>query len=372
MRITTSKTPPASERDQARFRVLIEPPTRTKSFEHGPIRTLGDLLERAPIDCGIRRRWYSPTTGHGGIREVEPCGLRTCPTCVVTWLIERVAPAWAYWNGKADVLEFPRQSRNRRSIRMRGDEAEPGVLSLADGTGTTIIKPGTMLRGTDLDNELVARLRALPLEVEDRSARGPNDNWGKIRRHLTADDVRAAAKVAGIEVWTTPNGRWHYDAEPEQNAVFVRELWSPSTYIQSTGGSPTVYIQTTGGADTTSSTRTLNGQSHNAVTREGVHPVPVVEVDVQNEDVHDGARCRMCDATDAYRRGEITSLPADWMAWHDREWYLKGNPERRAWIERMHYPYTCGVGGDLVEEGGYLYPRSYIENGYVPEEVGAA
>jgi hypothetical protein len=355
MRITASSTtPPASERDKARFRVLVEPENRTRMFEDGVERTVGDVLDSPPVDCRFRRRWYSPGKERGGIRELEPCGQRACPTCVVTWLVDRVAAPWAYWDGRADVLEFASDSRKHRRFRVRGDDATPGVLSLSDDTGATLLVPGDELRGSALDRELVARLRALPLDVDsDRVKRTPSDSFGTVPRSVTPDEVRTAAMAAGFHVWSTKGGRWHYDATEEQNHVFVAELWEARRTmplpldvrmplpldVRGSGDGPGVPLPLDVPGSRTE--RTLSTLSTTSTPHRQVTDEQVTDVSLNGDRPH----CRLCDDT-------------RWHGFlHDREFFggLYG-----PLMTKAHYPYGCGVGVGYEEELGYRYPAGYL------------
>ncbi len=220
--LLTPTTPSATRRERDAFRMLIEPQHRREVEESGAVLTIGDVLDIAPIVCTVRFRTYKQATGYLAINS-KPCGRRTCTRCVVTWLCDRVSPAWALWAGQADILE------STSDLTLRGDEADPGIVVATFDGGRWAIAPGDAVRGIDLDTALLRLLRDLPLEERVRDGRGtPVDWYGTVPDGTTADQINAAADAAGITIFRQRGGeRWHArNVTSEQNRVFTETLWA--------------------------------------------------------------------------------------------------------------------------------------------------
>jgi hypothetical protein len=360
MRITlSSATPEISARDVARFRVLVEPAVRSRQVEDGSVTTIGDVLDLEPINCSRRHMRYSEKTGYWSVRPAEPCGRRTCAWCVVDYLCKTVALAWVYWQGSADVLTVDARRTNRAGdVRLRGDNATPGALSVPHGSGRLIFLPGDILRGDVLDRELVRVLRAVPLERVQRAKREPTEAYANVPERWDTERIMQAAEMAGISVIVQRNGmiRATRPVSPEENHAFIQQMWgwridpggnadarhesdvfeAHKVRVQAQvgridpGGSPSPDYtpDPTSGAQGTG-VRTNRAQNGSTESYAPHYPT-----------------CKMCDSP-------------DWHGWlHER--YVFGGPYDDQMI-KAHYPYTCGVGVAYEAEGKYRYPVGYLD-----------
>ncbi|HEY2943439.1 MAG TPA: hypothetical protein VGN09_13480 [Vicinamibacteria bacterium] len=213
MRVERAPTPVPNKSEAARLRNVVLP-TRRPRKTYAPATTVAGILDSPPTRCTHLRAWRSGKKGVIGMRRVV-CGRWDCPNCVVDRVVETFAPAWAYWHGAADRIEFPNEDawhnarRRKYDVRMRGERADPGVVSMpaAGSVGRVVWAPAGRLdgdgithRGTALDEKLIADIRAMPLPGRDWSIEG-----GKPPTHLASfrDDpqrVKQAAAVVGLHI----------------------------------------------------------------------------------------------------------------------------------------------------------------------------
>ena len=193
--------------------------------------TVGDVLDtRPPLKCWVRKRWYSDPKKRVGIVVVS-CGKRSCPLCVVNDVAAFAAPAWAYWRSRAVTVEVSDEDvwvsyRRQWKIKVRGPDADPGVLVVPiSETGERIaFLPDPS--GSNVDVELVAALRAMPVVTPKTVKRdGPDPAHGFIQPHVSDDQIRDAAASAGFEVQRFGrNWRAVEDVTPEMNDRWIAGL----------------------------------------------------------------------------------------------------------------------------------------------------
>lgn len=346
MRIQTTKTtPPASAADRERFRFLVEPKHRLGQVEDMVPVTIGDVLDLVPGDCRLRLMTYSPTTQKLRISSKQ-CGKRTCPRCCPSYLADRVAGAWALWGGQANLYEDP------GDLRLRGDAAEPGIVVTTFRGGRWAFGPGDALRGTELDLELVRLLRALPLEVEVRSARDPNEFWGYMPDGMTTEQIRRCAVTVGVpgnHVHHLPGERWTLsDVSEAQNRAFRQEVWSfrwrlgivrlpdESAFVDGSYGSVTTVHKDVYTSPELPSTN--GGVRHEPADITTVHNTDVTRQELSNstrdfrtvvtEDDR-RPRCSLCDSPDWHGPD------------HDREYFTGASVAEQMRIVRVHFPWDC-------------------------------
>jgi hypothetical protein len=208
----SSGTPKPSDRDLARFRILIEPVERGLATKWWWPRTVGEALDTKPGSfCRTRRLMYKAAAERVTFVAM-PCGKASCPTCVVGWLSERVAPAWVLWNGRAAQVKVPSSAGKhsdrvykRLGIKMRGPAAFPGILSipLVDGGRGLFIPVGIVngeyvAQGKELDDTLVQRLRELPFGTP--TANKPMDYQATIPDRVTDERFAELTEAAGVPI----------------------------------------------------------------------------------------------------------------------------------------------------------------------------
>lgn len=229
----SSATPKPSARDLARFRVLVEPANRRRSA-WSEARTLGDILDTAPMPCLIRNRWYSADREEFGV-IFKPCGKRTCPACVIDWLSQRIAPAWASWTSRVLVERFDGSRawewvRQSRGIRMRGDDAAVGVLVLPNGADDgrlAFIPDPDGLRGSELDAAFVVAVRAIPVPTEaPEVARVRSDAFGYIPGRISNETAASLAEDVGGQFKVRGGRQWRGWMTAEQNSLWVELMRS--------------------------------------------------------------------------------------------------------------------------------------------------
>jgi hypothetical protein len=346
----TGTTPPASERERRLFRRIVAPQGRRK-IEDGPILTVGDVIDLEPGDCRVHFRTYKAATGHLGLYS-KLCGRRTCPTCVMGWLCDRVAPAWAYWGEQARILE------NTRDLVLRGPQAEPGIVVATFDGGRWAITPGDEIGGLDLDAALVRMLRDLPLELPLAGEKGsPVDWYGTQPDGTTPDKIRHAAEVAGIEIRRRGSRSDTWNAEevtPEQNRDFVEALWT----LRSEVCGPRVVAPQLPVHMPDVHTPQLPVHIDEIMPLPAGSPkqLPVHIPDStppQNNSslrgggtgVVDRPTCHMCDSD-------------KWFGWeHDRASW-DAWPWARERLLKAHYPLTCGY---VRQDGDYWYDGAYLD-----------
>lgn len=199
----SSNTPKPSDRDLARFRILIEPPKRGLATTWWP-RTVGEALDTKPGVCRTRYLMYKADAERVTFLA-KACGKAPCPTCVVEWALARAGPAWAFWNGRATLLKVTGKHTERgyaaAGVRLRGPNATPGVLSVPVPGGRGLFVPAGIVkgyeeRGTDLDTTLVRVLRAIPFD--SGSAGKPVDHQATIPDRVSDARFAELAEMAGV------------------------------------------------------------------------------------------------------------------------------------------------------------------------------
>jgi hypothetical protein len=200
----SSGTPKPSDRDLARFRVLIEPADRVPLSSWWP-RTVGEALDTQPGLCRTRYLMYKAALERVTFL-VKACGKASCPACVVGWVSARAGAAWAFWNGRATLVKVAgghhsERTYDRLGIRMRGPNATPGVLSVPVPGGRGLFVPAGIVdgyneRGSSLDATLIRTLRAIPFD--SGSAGKPVDHLATIPDRLSAERFAELTKAAGV------------------------------------------------------------------------------------------------------------------------------------------------------------------------------
>lgn len=335
-RITTSgATPDCTDRDRARFRVLVEPEMRIRSWADLVPDTLGDVLDMAPARCASRTASFSRTTGRLWVRPPEPCDSWSCPTCVVTKLMRRVAPAWAYWRGSADVEATGRIDRHALKVRFRGADATPGALSIPHGNGRAIFMPGRSLTGEALDAELVRVLRAVPLDFRmprEVDLERPRAFWG-VPDWRTAADMLAIAGEMGLSAVRHPNSRILIEGLTQETATaFADALWDrayPHGQQLDAG-----YLQRVVAAVQAEPEQVVEAGQQRVVVSTNL-------VNITSTSSANHPTCRLCDS------------PA-WHGWFHERWAWLRFPWCREAMLRTHYPYQCGYVsiGEAMAGGG--------------------
>lgn len=238
-RVKEPTTPPPSNRDKNRFRVLIEPAERPGRRAFMAV-TVGGVLDSRPTDCHYLEATYKPSTGSITLR-LTTCGRLDCSWCVVEVLTERVAPSWAYWGEQlVDVLDLAAgDAATTRRLRLAGlalrAHGTAGALSIPlDRYGArrrfwphgAIERPDiegvVALQGEALDTELVRALREIPVDPfpvrEETGGREPSENYRRLPAGMSMADARQIAEDVGIE----------FDRRRRNQAVARRsseELW---------------------------------------------------------------------------------------------------------------------------------------------------
>jgi hypothetical protein len=208
----SSTTPKPSDRDLARFRVLIEPADRKASNGWWP-KTVGDALDTKASVCRTRYLMYKADAERVTFLA-KACGKASCAYCVVGWLSERAGAAWAYWNGKATMVKVPSADNGSRAYRklgitMQGSGATPGVLSvpLADG-GRGLFVPdgigvdGWVERGPDLDQTLLRTLRAIRFDTDGKADRKKMDHQATVPDRVADHRLAEITSLAGFPLKT--------------------------------------------------------------------------------------------------------------------------------------------------------------------------
>lgn len=229
-------TPDPTPKQVEAFHALITPAVR-RGGDHVLMSMerplVGDVLDTEPNPpCWIRTRSYSEKKQRACIFW-KSCGRRSCPVCVTDWAAEKVAPSWAYWQGRASWIVMDDKNAERRwrhvsNIRVQGAEADPGVLSLPIryGDQRAVFFPSDEA----LDPAVIVHaVRVLPVTVPEAVKRqadaGPNLYYGTIPGYIRDTAIREAAKAAGFQyrggsrVWSANN------VTPEQNAIHLGLLW---------------------------------------------------------------------------------------------------------------------------------------------------
>ena len=197
----------------------------------------------------MARTWlFKPSTGDFWVLA-KPCKKRTCPICVVPALTRTAVLVWAFWGGRwVSVVELTgtkyqqdRRVRVEPRIRMRhhrdpvtDDVDEPataGALKVPGADGShTIFWPATSstaLRGQQLDQRLVAAIRAVPITEDDtlHTERKPSDTAGAIPIELS--EARGVAEDLGFD-WGTFNAQYGHASgvTPEMVVAFRDRLWA--------------------------------------------------------------------------------------------------------------------------------------------------
>jgi hypothetical protein len=226
-------------RQLALFRAMIEPELR-RPHRRSFTETVGDVLDQQPETdvCRVRERRRSSANQTMWIYH-GPCGLKSCPICVVDWLAKRVGAAWCYWGGEARYDIFFDDGHNNVSRQMRdvgirfiaprtdGEGPTLGALSLPYGDGVgdrAVFWPGRGLRGAELDERLRSSVRAVLLVDPDAKPREQPDPRPRSR----IPDKRAYDYT---EIWEEVGGKWDRrgrfasSATDELVKAFDEALW---------------------------------------------------------------------------------------------------------------------------------------------------
>jgi hypothetical protein len=364
MRLNKStNTPAAHAAEVRRFTMLAEPPVRAREVEDGRPVTFGDMLDCNPDSGSCRHKYatHSQSTNFMSMRTAM-CGTRMCPRCVVGWLAERVAPCWAYWGGEAVLLE------DASGLRLRGPNAQPGILSATFTGGSWAFAPsdvdsGQRLRGVVLDGELMRLLRDLPLEPEPSAAdRRPNDGYMTIPDQLGTEELKKLAAEAGGAVVRIGH-RFGVEIDRAGFLELKQAIWGarlrPAPLRPAPDEARAGQVSSAELNRRAFQTQPARGpKAHETVSltegaRNEISPTKNLEETVElvttPETVANPIRCSRCDSP-------------DWHGWlHDRgNWNLLGGAYRDVMI-RAHFAFGCGLGGVAYErEGDYLYPTGYL------------
>lgn len=222
-RVVRTRTPRPDSFALRRFAVLIVPAERIRN-PFRSIDTLGDVLDSPEGGCRVRNRWYSADKGKGGIK-VKKCGANDCSTCVVPWLYEHIAPAWASWD-RADLdthlnEQAWRWHREKLGIKVSGSNAMPGVLAVPSGKDEVIsfVPSDTGIGGAELDELLVQSVRAIPIPPPHKGGSGdPLPYMGRIPNRIPDEAVLELASIATGRRITT---LYRWDMTPEENQAFL-------------------------------------------------------------------------------------------------------------------------------------------------------